>query len=164
MAELKPISLLCSTCGENPHIVTLDKKEFAYVAHEQMVQWSDKQIVRWVLDEKQKHPDLKDNNWERSNRVPCKGEERIVFVGFPFHYCIGESFYSMFYPASVYWNGWGSAEEIESTAIVKCKFISVLTKNETSAWIKIKVEEVIMLSELLEQIPPVESDTYFVTV
>ena len=117
-----------------------------------------------VLDEKQKHPDLEDNNWERSNRVPCKGEERIVFFGFPFHYCIGESFYSMFYPASVCWNGWGSAEEIESTAIVKCKFISVLTKNETSAWIKIKVEEVIMLSELLEQIPPVESDTYFVTV
>lgn len=103
-------------------------------------------------------PPLSEKYWERSDKVPKTGEFRIVKVQTPFEERIGDDFYLEYLPASVFFNDYENAEQIQDSAIVHCRFEEIILADEYSAWIKIKVLKVILLPELSEIYPPYETD------
>lgn len=143
------LAFACRACKKVHDIVNVsDKKGFEIVAFGDVVEWSD------FNDEL---PLLENNIWERSTEPPQKGVIKIVQAHFPFNFAIGEEFWTLFYPALSSLNGWDvHPEEIDSSAVIKCRFESIITKNEEKAWINVRVEEVILLSDICEKITPRE--------
>lgn len=151
MENLDELILKCPVCGKDSYRIIHDREEFFCVVNES-VQWSD------FVD---KVSELKEQDWRRSNNVPQQGEMRTVFVEFPFNYCIGEQFHAKYCSALTFYNGVDTVEDIENTAIVECRFLYVIAKNENSAWIKINVENVMMIPEILKSINTIEGNKQY---
>ena len=138
------LQLKCRICGQPAEISRFFPESYRGIAFDFM-EWSD------FIDD---HPYLNEQIWPRSETPPCIGEKRIVKVSFPFCFRIGDEFNVLFQPALSFFNGWDEhPDEIESSAIVSCRFLSVLDSNENEAWIEIAILSVIMLTDLLDVCP-----------
>ena len=84
-----------------------------------------------------------------SNNIPKAGEIRTVRVQLPFEEEIDAEFFMDYLPVSAYLDGLETADQFERSAVVKCRFIQVISSDEYNAWIKVEVLEVIMLPELI---------------
>ncbi len=139
------ISLLLISVAINIYYKTFTKR----YAFDNMIEWSD--FTSEV-------PNLDENIWERSDKLPIIGEVRVVKVTDSFNFTIGEQFNVMFIPALAANNGWDSyPKQISESAIVFCEFSSILQKSDYSAWIKVVIKNVIMLNDICNQIPQKKS-------
>ena len=84
-----------------------------------------------------------------SDNIPRAGEIRTVRVQLPFEEEIGGEFFMDYLPVSAYLDGLETADQFERSAVVKCRFIQVISSDEYNAWIKVEVLEVIMFPELI---------------
>lgn len=84
-----------------------------------------------------------------SDNIPKKGDMRIVRIYTSFE---EDEFYLNYVPSSVYFYGF-TASDLERSAVVRCKLIEVISSNDANSWIKVQVEEVIMLSSLVDKFP-----------
>lgn len=141
------LAFVCRACKKVHDIVNVnDKKGFEIVAFKDIVEWSD------FTDEL---PMLENEIWERSIEAPQKYQIKKIRAHFPFNFAIGEEFWTLFCPAWSSFNGWDEyPEEIDSSALVKCKFESVIIENEEKAWINVSIGEVILLSDICEKVTP----------
>lgn len=135
------INFKCGTCEKYVHMrkeVSHGFSDWAYDCGE----WSDfdKEV-----------PELSQEYWTRSDKVPAVGESRSIFVTNPFDEAIGNKFYMLYEPALIHFNGWEEdSDDIRKCAIVYCEFERVLLSDEYGAWIRVKVEKVYLLHELCE--------------
>ena len=88
-----------------------------------------------------------------SDNIPVTGETRTVRVKLPFEEEPGNEFYFDYHPASVYHRWFVTGDDLERSAAVKCRFEKIISADEYSAWIKVKVLDVIMFRELTEVFP-----------
>lgn len=84
-----------------------------------------------------------------SDRIPVKGEERIVRIYTAFD---GEEFCLNFVPSRVFFKGF-SVEDLERCAVVRCKLMEVIASDGSQSWIRLKALEVMMLSSLIDIFP-----------
>lgn len=146
------LAFKCRACKQVAERNELDSRGFDIVAYEDMMDWSDFS---------QSVPGLHEQIWQRTLTTPSKGEMKKVQVYFPFHMSVGETFWTLFRPALSSFNGWEEhPDEIDSSALIKCRFESILSKNEEKAWITLDIEEVLLLTEICDQLPEKESAGY----
>jgi len=132
------LAFVCKACKQTAERCLHDKEGFDIAAFEEIMEWSNFS---------QDVPDLGTRYWERSSFPPIAGEMKKVQVHFPFNMSVGEKFWTLFRPALSSFNGWEDhPDEIESSAMIRCSFDSVIAKTEERAWINIKAEEVILLN------------------
>lgn len=147
------LNFLCEVCKcpSEIDLKNIEKDIFEIVALDEIMEWSD------FSDEV---PNLNTTIWERSINTPIKGEIKKVQVHFPFNMSPGEDFWTLFMPALSHFNGWDEyPEEINTSAIIKCNFERIISKNEEKAWINIKIEDVILLSEICDNFEPRKDST-----
>ncbi|MCE5172502.1 hypothetical protein LQV63_24820 [Paenibacillus profundus] len=150
--EFDNLTFICSACKQVPEKNLNDKKGFEMVAYEDVMEWSNFS---------QDVPDLSIRNWERTSIPPIAGEMKKVQVHFPFNMSVGEKFWTLFRPALSSFNGWEEhPNEIDSSAIIKCSFESIISKNEERAWINIKIEEVIRLEMITDKFTQKDGEGY----
>lgn len=121
------------------------KLNFFGAGYDTCVEWTD-------FDEDV--PDLDERIWHTSYNIPKIGEVRTTRVRMPFNEVVGDEFFVLYRPV----NDWRKAEEIDSSAIVKCRFEKILTKNDNGAWVKVKVIEVLRLNEIYDKIPVIKGE------
>lgn len=92
--------------------------------------------------------------WTQSDTAPRAGEGRKMRVRHPFHASRGEVFWVVYVPALISENGWADApEEISKAAFARCRLEEVLQREADSAWIAVRVDEVLALAELERRFP-----------
>lgn len=134
------LKLFCSCCGSEGIPERKVESGFLGITYDSMLEW---------LKCTEKIPKLEENIWSRSERVPTMGESYVVKAYFPFHFELGEEFSVLFQPALSFFNGWDEyPDEIEESAIVKCEFMEVMDSGATSAWIRVKVVDVLMVGDI----------------
>ncbi|MCM3782387.1 hypothetical protein M3231_05340 [Neobacillus mesonae] len=144
----KVIAFHCSVCNQIYEKAKKEHKCFEITGLDHVMEWSD-------YKSKEDLPDLDQEHWVRSDKLPLMREYRIVQVHSHFHMSLGESFWVLYTPALSSFNGWDShPEEIDTSAFVKCCFEQVLIRNENKAWISIIIEDVVLLKDLCAKIPP----------
>lgn len=104
--------------------------------------------MEWSDFKREEVPPSDALHWAHSVNIPKVGEIRSVLVGYPFAQKIGSEFYMVYQPALVFNNGYQSTEDINSTAIVKCRFEDIITSSEYNAWITVEILNVYLLHEL----------------
>ncbi|MDU5145798.1 MAG: hypothetical protein E6230_26875 [Paenibacillus dendritiformis] len=150
--EKEQLAFKCRACKQVAEKNELDSRGFDIVAYEDMMDWSDFS---------QSVPGLDEQIWQRTITAPSKGEMKKVQVYFPFHMSVGETFWTLFRPALSSFNGWEEhPDEIGSSALVKCRFESILSKNEEKAWITLAIKEVLPLTEICDKLPEKEGAGY----
>ena len=150
--EKEKLAFKCRACKQVAEKIELESRGSDIVAYEDMMDWPDFS---------QSVPDLDEQIWQRTITTPSKGEMKKVQVYFPFHMSVGETFWTLFRPALSSFNGWEDhPDEIDSSALVKCRFESILSKNEEKAWITIGIEEVLLLAEICDKLPEKEGAGY----
>ncbi|NGZ77675.1 hypothetical protein [Saccharibacillus alkalitolerans] len=131
----------CRACGSPAEMKTDDSREFEIVGKMDIVQWSD--FVR--ADEL---PEPGAGIWARSVVMPRTGEIRFVQASYPFNQQIGDRFWTLFMPALSALNGWDDhPEEVDGSGMAECSFLEVVNRGEDQAWIAVRVESMIPLSE-----------------
>lgn len=139
----RKLAFNCPVCGGIEDIKTKVPKDFLITVFDEMIEWSD--FINEV-------PPLDEKVWQRSNSIPIPGQVKKVKVSFPFNMTNGEEFWVLFEPALSFFNGWDSyPHEIDTSAVVKCKFIDVVDKDSRSAWIEIEIIEAILLPEIVSR-------------
>lgn len=129
----------CRVCKESVHMKKEVGRHFSGWAYD-CAEWSD-------FDENV--PALSEKHWVRSEKTPVVGETRSAFVTDPFDEETGNEFFLLYEPALLHFNGWDdNPDDIDKCAIVRCRFEKVLLSDEYSAWISVKVTEVIFMHEL----------------
>ena len=97
-------------------------------------------------------PPLDQNIFLRKETLPKTGDMYSIKVETPFDEMIGNSVNINFVPALAYINGFGdSPDDINNSAIVRCRIEKVITKDEFSAWIRVLVTDVTLYSELYKK-------------
>jgi len=135
------LSFPCSVCGITVEMNTDDPRGFDIVGKENIVQWSD-----FIHEDELPQPDVE--VWERSDEMPQVGSTRFVKASYPFNEQVEERFWALFMPALSELNGWDSyPEEIEKSGMVECTFLRVISQTEREAWIAVRVEKFVSLSE-----------------
>lgn len=138
------IKFKCKCCNTYHEMIKKFPVGFSGWAYSNM-EWSDYE---------EEVPSLSEKYQVHSDRVPKNGEFRIIKVHTPFDEKIGDEFYMEFVPEYVFFNGYDDMEQIHDTAIVQCRLEEVILTDEYSGWIRVKVLNVILLSELSEVYPP----------
>ncbi|MCL2462062.1 MAG: hypothetical protein FWF44_05300 [Defluviitaleaceae bacterium] len=152
MAENMKLAFACKVCGEIAKPQKTVLKDFKIIAYDNMVDW---------LDISESVPAINERKWARALAMPSCGELRPVFVRFPFNFDIGEYFWVLFMPCWSYLNGWQEfPHEIAESAIVKCRFDSIIAQSEDCAWVNLYVAEVTPLPALCEKFPAVVCNNY----
>lgn len=98
---------------------------------------------------------MNENKWLHSETIPECGKKCIVKVRTPFEEIVGCEFYMEFETANVYFNGFDNATQIEQCAIVRCKFLKIISFNEYCAWIVVEVLDVTPYDELQKKYTPI---------
>ncbi|MFF2889301.1 hypothetical protein [Paenibacillus sp. NPDC057967] len=110
-------------------------------------------VMEWS-DYENEIPPLDESRWIRSDHPPEKGQVRTVKAAHPFHMMIGEPFWMLYTPVLSSLNGWDShPEEIEQSSFVHCSIERVLERNDTKAWLRVKVLEVGMIKDYNQCFP-----------
>ena len=105
-----------------------------------------------------------ERQWIYSNQQPVIGEDRILKVEKPFDENIGDEFTTIFEPFEMFMNGWDCAEspeDIDKVCAVRCRFDEVLRADDFSAFITVRVLNVVPLHRLYEVIPETVTDYPF---
>ena len=117
----------------------------------------------WVnFNEEDKDKPIAERRRENFDETPEEGKNYIMMVEKPFDEELGGIFTSVFEPSMMLINGWDCAdrpEDIYKAAAVLCQFMEVLWADDFSAYIKVKVRNVVLLSELYKVLPETESET-----
>ncbi|OAZ49340.1 hypothetical protein [Paenibacillus polymyxa] len=146
------IAFKCGACQQVPDKPLLENKDFEIVAIEDTMDWADF---------KHDTPDLNSEIWERALNPPAEGDLKKVQVYFPFHMSVGETFWTLFRPAYSHFNGWEEQpDEINFSAFIKCRFQDIISKNEKRAWIHVRVEQVLFLKNVCNEMPPRDGTGY----
>ncbi|WP_277375746.1 hypothetical protein [Paenibacillus polymyxa] len=146
------IAFKCGACKQIPDKPLLENKDFEIVAIEDAMDWADF---------KHHTPDLNNEIWERALIPPVKGDSKKIQVYFPFHMTVGETFWTLFRPAYSHFNGWEEQpDEINFSAFIKCRFEDIISKNEKRTWITVRVEEVLLLKNVCNEMPPRDGTGY----
>jgi len=149
---MSDLSFICGTCGSAGQLQKTAKKGFELIAYDGMLSW---------LALSESIPDMDKHIWLRSEAMPLQSQKRVVNVGFPFSFALGESFWVLFMPPQSQVNGWWEyPDEIDASALVKCSFESILVQNEEHAWIQIEVLDILPLGEICDRFPAVQCDKY----
>jgi len=142
----------CRACGEAVEIPKTAKNGFAIIAYDGMVEWPAASDGV---------PPVNDCVWARAAAMPLKGVVHPAFVRFPFDFAVGERFWTLFMPALSCLNGWEEyPDEINVSAIVQCRFESIIEQGEDGAWVQLLVMDAIPLTALSERFPAVHCDKY----
>ncbi|MED4955826.1 hypothetical protein ABEO75_20530 [Paenibacillus macerans] len=150
----KAVVFQCSVCNRNYEKAKTEHKDFEITGLDDVMKWSDF-LVEDAL------PCLDEGLWVSSDKAPAVGENRIVLVHSHFHMSVGESFWTLYTPILSSLNGWEChPEEIEASAFVKCKLERVFVQNVKQAWVSIKVEDIMLLTDLCTKIPPRDGSGY----
>lgn len=152
--DSKRLTFVCNVCGETVSEKDEPKKlkGFAITAYNELIEWSD--FTDDIID-------LNEQFWERSSIPPAAGEIRKVKVYFPFDMELGKEFWTLFMPGLSFFNGWNEyPDEVEDSAVVRCQFERILCANSESAWIEIKIKEVLMLTDICEKLPLTKREPY----
>ncbi|MBR5371919.1 MAG: hypothetical protein IK130_06865 [Oscillospiraceae bacterium] len=113
--------------------------------------------MEW-LDPAEPLPSLtQDEYWQRSETRPQIGETWKLCVTRPFHEQTGNTFYVVYESAYQFFNGYEKAEEVDSSAIVQCRFERVFETDEITAWIEVTILDVIPFRELASRFPAYET-------
>jgi hypothetical protein len=122
--------------------------------------WAYYEGVEWS-DFDENVPNLSKMHWERSEKTPIINEKRSLFVYKPFDEIIGNEFLVLFEPALIAINGWDECykNDIDKCAIVRCKFEKILKFDEYTAWIVVKIQDVININKLYDCYKPSEINT-----
>lgn len=140
----------CGVCGATPTLRKTPKAGFAMVAYDNCIEWP------WSEDEV---PTDREAGWMRLSTPPKVGDVHTVKATFPFNFEIGEEFWTLFMPALSYLNGWEyKPEEIPQSALVKCRVESIIEEKLKYAWIEVRVQDVMMLSDIPDRLPAVSYD------
>ena len=117
----------------------------------------------WVVFEKADAAlPFTERRWVNLDDPPSEGEMYTMKVRHPFDEEICGIFTAIFEPAMMFINGWDCAEhpeDIGKAAAVLCQFTEVLWADEYSAFIKVRVRNVVPLADLCRVLPVKESDT-----
>ena len=142
------INFKCKACDSYHEMTKKFPAGFSGWAYSDM-EWSDFE---------EEVPPLSEKHWIRSDRIPKMGELRIIKVKDPFDEEIGNEFYMEFMPALAFFNGYDNVEQIHDSAIVQCRLEKIVLADEDSGWIRVKILNVILLSELFETYPSFLTD------
>ena len=146
--------LKCRTCGEE---VKKDPRVpegfagWAYYCSDNDMEWLESGEEIPPLDCKE--------YWERREKRPEVGEICAILVRKPFDEDIGNEFYMQLRSPRDYFSDEMTDEVIALGGIVKCRFESVVSRDEYKAWIKVMVLEVIMNDELCKAFDEYEKGT-----
>lgn len=152
MKHTKRLAFECNACGKVVQPRRTAKDGFQIIAHDSMIEWSD--FTDYI-------PELDEQIWLRSDTLPIQNEIRTVKVCFPFNFELGEQFWALFRPANSSIMGWSEyPNEIDASAIIKCQFEEILDENKNSAWIHIRVLDVLLLREMCNHFPVIQCDKY----
>ena len=131
------VSFVCPDCPEN--------NKPAASANEFVEGWDG---FEWLYCENS-------GNRERLSVLPVVGQTYTVKVWHPFSTSTGERFWIMFRPALSALNGWDEHPlEMAQSAIVQCRLVSILERTSDSAWLGIKVVDLVRLPEISRRFPP----------
>ena len=145
MADNERIYFKCHACRE---YVEPDRN-----VHEGFADWAYR-CAEWT-DFDENVPPLEQNVFSRKETLPKAGERYSVKVTKPFDEMTGNNVNIDFVPAEAYFNGFDSApNDINNSAIVRCRIEKVIVKDEFSAWIRVLVTEVTLYSELCKKYFP----------
>jgi hypothetical protein len=114
--------------------------------------------MEWLDPAETLPPLSQDIGWSRSETMPQTGETWKLRVTRPFHEQTGNSFYVEYESAYQFFNGYETAEEVDSSAIVQCRFERILEADEIAAWIEVTILDAIPLRELASRFPAYETN------
>ena len=118
--------------------------------------------MEWAKFKEGDERPVNEREWVDFDETPVVGETYIMRVQEPFDVEQGKIFTTIFEPSMMFLNGWSCAsrpEDIGKAAAVLCRFTEVLWSDDFSAYIRVKVRNVVPLSELYKVLPVTESDT-----
>ncbi|SFC08848.1 hypothetical protein [Ruminococcus albus] len=104
-------------------------------------------IMEW-LESGEEIPPLDSESWIRRETRPEVGEICDIRVRKPFDEEIGDEFYMQLKSPRDYYTDEMTDEVIACGGIIKCRFESVVSRDDYIAWIKVRVLEVFMNDEL----------------
>ena len=95
----------------------------------------------------------------RKETLPKTGEIYSIKVSTPFDEMIGNTVNIDFVPAIAYLDGYEYApDDINISAIVRCRIEKIIVKDEFRAWIRVLVTNVTLYSELYKKYRPSSTD------
>lgn len=146
------VELKCLACNKN-HITYPVRPNTIKSAYFDMTEWLDIGVIR---------PKLSEKGWPRGNHVPTIGEKRTIKVRHPFKFNIHDEFCTFFMPALSSLNGWDSyPEEIDNSAIVCCKLVSIYELSEYEAWVEVEIMNSYKISVIAEKEIKFSYDNFF---
>ncbi len=149
MTDNGRIHFKCRACNEYAEPNRTVREGFVDWAY-RCAEWSD-------FDENV--PPLDQDIFLRKKTLPKTGEIYSIKVTKPFDKMIGNNVNINFVPAIAYLDGFEySPDDINISAIVRCRIEKVITKDEFSAWIRVVVTDVTLYSELYKKYRPSSTD------
>lgn len=90
----------------------------------------------------------KNQHWVYCENVPRVGEKYVVSMDSQYFFSTA---WVLFQPANAFLNGWENAQEIEQSAVVKCRLCEAVPDNYSGQGILAEILDVITLGELTER-------------
>ena len=148
MTDNKRIHFKCRVCDEYVE---------PYRRNEGFVDWAYR-CAEWT-DFDENVPPLDQDIFLRKETLPKTGEFYSIKVSKPFDEMIGNTVNIDFVPDMAHLNGFGdSPDDINNSAVVRCKIVKIIAKDEFSAWIRVLVTDVTLYSELHKKYRPSSTD------
>ena len=148
------------TDSERIHFKCKACKEYAEPdrsVYEGFVDWAYR-CAEWS-DFDENVPPLDQDIFLRKKTLPKTGMMYSIKVAKPFDEMIGNNVNINFVPALAYINGFGdSPDDINNSAIVRCRIDKIIAKDEFSAWIRVLVTDITLYSELYKKHRPSPTD------
>jgi hypothetical protein len=95
--------------------------------------------------------------WRRSDVGPEPGQTRLIHMSHPRDTTREAPFWVIFMPAKASENGWASApESIPESAFALCHIEEVVQQKNSFAWIRVRIDDAIRLSDLENRFAPVK--------
>ena len=149
--------LKCNICDIINNKKLENKKGFQISAYDDMLEFLDnskKENFNYTFDN--------NYNWLRSSNLPKKSEKKIARVKFPFNFNLNDKFNTFYQPPLSLFNGFDLyPKEINKSAVINCKFIKVISKNDYFAWIIVEIISVLEIHEITNIIKLKNYDEYY---
>ena len=113
--------------------------------------------MEWLAPDETMPPLSQERGWSRSETMPKIGETWKLRLQNPFHENVGGICYIDYASALQFFNGYDTAEEVDSSAIVQCRLERILEADDYAAWAEFTVLDVIPYRELASRFPAYET-------
>ncbi len=141
------LSFKCRACNAFIEEVPKDNKDFNINGYDNIIEWSD-------FLEDDILPDISEKIWARSDTLPKESSVRIVKAQPNFSFVVGEAFWTLYSPALSIINGWDDyPEDIEKSALVRCRLKEVIDYDEYCAWVAVTIKKVILFNDIVNEYP-----------